>query len=661
MLIKELVLRNYKIYEGENRFDLSPRKRYGKVRPIILFGGMNGAGKTSLLSALRLALYGRFSLGQSPTQKEYEDFLKKAIYRSKITDRAANEASVELCFTYAKLGTENHYRVIRSWKSTGKSVKENVEIFEDFEHIKGLGYEQAQNFLNELIPIGVSDLFFFDGEKIKELAEDTGGSALENSIKKLMGLDIIERLSGDLTVLNRNITKASSLGQINREIDSQQKLLDRHKASIEQYKSEISDLLVKRAELAQNHRNLQSRFDERGGHFSASRKDIEKKIDAESNRKSELEAEIVTLLSDALPLYLSGGFRLHVAEVIQKSLDEVNPLTSDKVRRSLEAELLRRLEVKFGKKELEEVSRALSELFVISSDHQAAQVHDLTPRQASEVIASFQKAIEQFNSASFLFGELEKCETSLDELGSALSRAPDDSLIRADFEKLQLAQSELSALEINIEALRSSAKKEAELAVECARKLDKLYEKAARSSDQARVLNYIGSTNNLIDDFVRQSSLSKIADLETQFSDCFSRLARKHDMNLSLKVNPETFKFGLLSKDGSEVDKSELSAGEKQIFAISILEALAKTSGRQLPMIVDTPLGRLDSNHRQKLVEEYFPRASHQMIILSTDTEVDEGFYKALSPEISRAFKLEYDPLSGSTQATEGYFWQQRG
>ena len=111
-------------------------------------------------------------------------------------------------------------------------------------------------------------------------------------------------------------------------------------------------------------------------------------------------------------------------------------------------------------------------------------------------------------------------------------------------------------------------------------------------------------------------------------------------------------------KDGTEIDKDELSAGEKQIYAISILEALAHTSGRHLPIIIDTPLGRLDSVHRTKLINNYFPTASHQVIILSTDTEVDENFYSDLSPSISHAFKLDYDAKDGSTHVKEGYFWR---
>ena len=147
-------------------------------------------------------------------------------------------------------------------------------------------------------------------------------------------------------------------------------------------------------------------------------------------------------------------------------------------------------------------------------------------------------------------------------------------------------------------------------------------------------------------------------DLETEFIQSFHRLARKDDIDLRASINPITFSVTLHRPDGVEVDKDELSAGEKQIYAISILEALARTSGRHLPIIIDTPLGRLDSVHRTKLINEYFPNASHQVIILSTDTEVDEAFYADLSPNISRAFKLDYMPENGATIANEGYFWR---
>ena len=73
----------------------------------------------------------------------------------------------------------------------------------------------------------------------------------------------------------------------------------------------------------------------------------------------------------------------------------------------------------------------------------------------------------------------------------------------------------------------------------------------------------------------------------------------------------------------------------------------------------DTPMARLDSAQRRNLVERYFPDASHQVLILSTDTEVDRQYYQALEPHIARAYHLRYDEKSRATHAEEGYFWEQ--
>lgn len=104
--------------------------------------------------------------------------------------------------------------------------------------------------------------------------------------------------------------------------------------------------------------------------------------------------------------------------------------------------------------------------------------------------------------------------------------------------------------------------------------------------------------------------------------------------------------------------KESLSAGERQIYAIAMLDALAKTSGRKLPIIIDTPLGRLDSKHRKKLVENYFPSASHQVIILSTDTEIDKTYLTSLKDHISHTIMLDYIGTEGSSSVEPGYFWK---
>jgi len=89
------------------------------------------------------------------------------------------------------------------------------------------------------------------------------------------------------------------------------------------------------------------------------------------------------------------------------------------------------------------------------------------------------------------------------------------------------------------------------------------------------------------------------------------------------------------------------------------LWALAKTSGRPLPMIIDTPLARLDSHHRRLLIENYFSKASHQVLILSTDTEIDQAAFAELRRFVAHTYRLEFDQNEECTTLTRGYFWKE--
>ncbi len=124
-------------------------------------------------------------------------------------------------------------------------------------------------------------------------------------------------------------------------------------------------------------------------------------------------------------------------------------------------------------------------------------------------------------------------------------------------------------------------------------------------------------------------------------------------------IDPTTFAITLYDDAGQAIAKQRLSEGEKQIFAISVLWGLARASARPLPAVIDTPMARLDAAHRQHLVERYFPNASHQVIIFSTDTEVDRQYYQALQPHIARAYHLNYDEQTKQTVGEEGYFWKE--
>lgn len=158
-------------------------------------------------------------------------------------------------------------------------------------------------------------------------------------------------------------------------------------------------------------------------------------------------------------------------------------------------------------------------------------------------------------------------------------------------------------------------------------------------------------------EYLRRATAEKIDRLSAHITESFRYLLRKRTLVERVQIDPESFHITLFDADGQSISKHRLSEGEKQIFAISVLWGLAQASPRPLPAIIDTPMARLDSEHRSHLVERYFPNASHQVIILSTDTEVDESFYESLAPSIARAYHLQYDDDRKMTVGEEGYFW----
>src|SRR5207302_8595558 len=166
-------------------------------------------------------------------------------------------------------------------------------------------------------------------------------------------------------------------------------------------------------------------------------------------------------------------------------------------------------------------------------------------------------------------------------------------------------------------------------------------------------------TRDTMQVFLKRVTERKIDRLSTLITESFRFLLRKQTLVERILIDPTTFSITLYDDAGQAIAKQRLSEGEKQIFAISVLWGLARASARPLPAVIDTPMARLDAAHRQNLVERYFPNASHQVVIFSTDTEVDRQYYQALHPHIARAYHLKYDERARQTVGEEGYFWKE--
>ncbi len=223
--------------------------------------------------------------------------------------------------------------------------------------------------------------------------------------------------------------------------------------------------------------------------------------------------------------------------------------------------------------------------------------------------------------------------------------AANDVVRLAEFEQKKRDE-EIARLDRELEAKRS---KEARL-------LENVARQKFEQEDVTRLLDHSSRVRSTLDQFRAAVIARHVSRIEQYVFESFQQLARKATLLSGLSIDPTTFHLSLRGGDGQVLTAERLSAGERQLLAIAILWGLARASGRPLPMVIDTPLGRLDSEHRSRLVSSYFPYASHQVMLLSTDRELNGTDYQALLPYVGRCYHLRFSEAESRTIVETGYF-----
>jgi DNA sulfur modification protein DndD len=169
-------------------------------------------------------------------------------------------------------------------------------------------------------------------------------------------------------------------------------------------------------------------------------------------------------------------------------------------------------------------------------------------------------------------------------------------------------------------------------------------------------LEYIMRLQNAIEEFIDQLTKNKAMRIQEEFKQILEKLFRKDQEFVRVEFDSEKYILKIYDKNNKLVKLEQRSEGEKQIIALSFIWALTKTAGFNLPFVIDTPLGRLDSIHRNHLVEHYFSKLSEQVIILSTDVEINKEYTSVLEKYIQRKYYLDFDAEQNCTYIKEGYF-----
>ena len=297
MLLRSVSFKDYCLYAGEHTFNLAPRtdssKEKVQTKPVVLFGGKNGAGKTTLLDALRLGLYGKQSFEGTISEANYKEELKSRIHISRDGVHQPLNARIAIEFDIASQGQVSSYKIDRNWELKNSKIEERLRVFKDGLLLDETETKHWPTFIAEIVPERLSQLFFFDGEKIKNIAEDiSSNQSIATSIKSLLGLDIVERLKADLQIY------LSTRVQVNKGKDAHNEL-KLGQEELTQIEDKISDLIQKKCEnettLAGNQneiRRLKSKLSELGSDFANNQNENEARRDLIKSRLKDLESDM---------------------------------------------------------------------------------------------------------------------------------------------------------------------------------------------------------------------------------------------------------------------------------------------------------------------------------------------------------------------------------
>ncbi|MBE9513629.1 MAG: AAA family ATPase, partial [Chloroflexi bacterium] len=129
MIIRKVELSDFGIYGGNETFDLTPVPLNGFNRPVVLFSGKNGAGKTTIIEAIRLCLHGSLALGNRVSRAAYESYLAKRIHDPLNLADQPTSAKVGLVLDHVSVGRKQTYRVERRWCLAQDKVKEELDVW----------------------------------------------------------------------------------------------------------------------------------------------------------------------------------------------------------------------------------------------------------------------------------------------------------------------------------------------------------------------------------------------------------------------------------------------------------------------------------------------------------------------------------------------------
>lgn len=695
MKFENIKIKNFRQYYGNINIDLttSPEKN------IVIIGGKNGYGKTNLLLSIVWCLYGE-KISQIDDnfkkeiqkEKNYSSFMQQSINwtaKSEGVDHFSVSLTIEGIELPQREQLQNNLGTVTLSRTRNINTTDEFLSIVDSNSGNELFTDEVDklNFINDyLIPVDAAKFVFFDAEKISEIANlsiKDEGSFINDALGKILGLDIYDTLIEDLEYYINSLKKEGATKNLQEEI------IDKEKA-IELYNVEIEKLEEDNAEKLKEIDDYKKQIRQFDNLISQSNKQVTK---GEDRNKILLELDSLELketsltekfneLSELIPLVILTGkleelnsqIELQENNLLSRSILNEN---SEKIENFIELLFNRPPEpenstMSFKDKSFyyQKAKKLSNELFYSGNSYEELEFeHDLNNAETSLILDAVKLVNSQSNDVFKItieeFNEIRIKRAELTKLINKSDLESEDELILDYSSKKETADYNITELNRKIgENTQQISKLKGDI-FRLNQQLTILVKKVDINAQNKLKIHETNKYIDVLHKFLEEQKDAHKMSLEKTILTELKKMMHKlqsndneskfiEDIKVTILATGQGMKITLLDQDDNEIKKESLSSGEKQIYISCLIKAILSQSIQTLPIFIDTPLGRLDDEHRDNITKKYYPYLSEQVVLFSTNSEITPKRYKDIENNISKSYLLVND--GANTNLKTGYF-----
>lgn len=664
MQIKTLNIRNFKNYYGTSSVDLTLDNSKGNI---ILIGGKNGYGKTSFCEAIKLCLFGKKLYGKPMSNKDYEDYLIDS-FNTKAKKNGENEAFVMIQLSLSESIGSFDINITRSWEvSNGKFVDEKLTILRGEKELEYVPKEYWETYLEKLIPPYLAKLFIFDGERVEDFAESYEfKDEIRNSIKDAVGLKKHEILYSDLSTLQSKIKRANiDENGIRNTISELDDVKSQRKKSLEKTESEIISLNEKIEDLSIQKNELEKEIDRIAGALSKGFGERTQEIRGLQDKRHKIKENVIDITGNFLPfvipsrLFDSLSVQLDLEHNLKEKISSKRFL--ERVNGEFSSSLRKRLHesTDIDEKHTALIEKCVKETFddFLNETEESKIIHDLSKKEINRILFFMKEAkLNVNNGFQEKLEHLRDIDQNISELHNQLNGFDKGIEVRELINQMADYESKNASIKEKIKILMNEEENIENEIVRIEKEIKQLENQIVCAEVDRRKIDLVEQVKKVLEEVETKVIRSKIDKLEAYISEMYHKLANKDDMVAEIKINKDTFNIDLFDSDGNKLNKGQISTGEKEIFALSLLDGLIRISTYDFPVIIDAPLTSLDKEHCENILLEFTPNLGDQVIMFSTDREVDKDYYDLIKDNVNKEYIIEKD---GPDKIKGGYFFEQ--